>query len=135
MLGLSIVAPSQGFSPMPQSARTKKEPAFFIRPKHHTILAQIYKYQLLTNEQIGRAAGYAKTSIEEVQRLTKQLSTNGYVLVLVQPVVFGRAPYVYTLAKKGLNYLSSAGYDIRDYFRPSKESEKGYLFLAHTCKF
>jgi hypothetical protein len=56
MPDLSIFTPSQGFPPMPRlsAGQSKKEPAFFIRPKHHAILEQIYKYQLLTNEQIGK---------------------------------------------------------------------------------
>src|SRR5207249_106785 len=56
-------------------------------------------------------------------------------LSLARPVVRGKAPLVYTLARKGLNYLKGAGFDVRAYFRPSKEQEKSYLFLLHTLAF
>src|SRR5207248_11209716 len=79
-----------------------------------------------------RACGYSQNSLERVQRLTKQLVDNEYLLALPRPVVRGKAPLVYTLARKGLNYLKSAGFDVRDYFRPAKEQEKSYLFLQHT---
>jgi insertion element IS1 protein InsB len=49
-----------------------------------------------------------------------QLVDNGYLLSLPVPVVRGKAPFVYTLARKRLNYLKAAGVDVRDYFRPSK---------------
>jgi len=64
--------------------------------------------------------------------LTKQLVDTEYLLSLPVPVVRGKAPLVYTLARKGLNYLKDAGFDVREYFRPNKEQEKSYLFLQHT---
>src|SRR2546421_9851449 len=94
---------------------------FVVTASHDAVLQAVYRYQLLTSVQLVRACGYSPNSLERVQRLTKQLVDNEYLLSLPVPVVRGKAPLVYTLARKGLNYLKSAGFDVREYFRPSKE--------------
>jgi len=105
---------------------------FVVTASHDAVLQAVYKYQLLTSVQLLRACGYSPNSLERVQRLTKQLADREYVLSLPIPVTRGKSPLVYTLARKGLNYLKDAGFDVRVYFRPSKEQEKSYLFLLHT---
>ncbi len=105
---------------------------FVVTASHNAVLQAVYRYQLLTCLQLVKALGYSPNSLERVQRLVKQLTDNEYLLSLARPVVRGKAPLVYTLARKGLNYLKSAGFDVREYFRPSKEQEKSYLFLLHT---
>jgi hypothetical protein len=111
---------------------TKQTKPFIITAPHTAILQAVYHYQLLSNEQVVRACGYSEKSLERVQRLTKQLVDNGYLLALKQPVTKGNSPLVFTLARKGLNLLKDAGCDVRAYFRPSQEQEKSYLFLQHT---
>jgi len=105
---------------------------YVVTASHNAVLQAVYRYQLLTSLQLVKALGYSPNSLERVQRLVKQLTDNEYLLSLARPVVRGKAPLVYTLARKGLNYLKSAGFDVREYFRPSKEQEKSYLFLLHT---
>jgi hypothetical protein len=105
---------------------------FVVTASHNAVLQAVYRYQLLTSLQLVKTLGYSPNSLERVQRLVKQLTANEYLLSLARPVVRGKAPLVYTLARKGLNYLKSAGFDVREYFRPSKEQEKSYLFLLHT---
>jgi hypothetical protein len=105
---------------------------FVVTASHNGVLQAVYRYQLLTSVQVVRACGYSPNSLARVQRLTKQLVDNEYLLALARPVVRGKAPLVYTLARKGLNYLKGAGFDVREYFRPSQEQEKSYLFLLHT---
>lgn len=107
-------------------------PSFVVTASHDAVLQAVYKYQLLTSAQIVKACNYSPNSLERVQRLTKQLVDRGYLLSFPVPVVRGKAPLVYTLARKGLNYLKAAGFDVRSYFRPSKEQERTYLFLQHT---
>ena len=106
--------------------------SFVVTASHNGVLQAVYKYQLLTSVQLVRACGYSPNSLARIQRLTKQLVDTEYLLSLPVPVVRGKAPLVYTLARKGLNYLKMAGFDVREYFRPSKEQEKSYLFLQHT---
>ena len=134
---LSVFEPIHGGLPTPRTTTGEKQKKikiqpFVLRPKHHAILRAVYQYHLLTNELLGKAVGYSEKSLAEVQRLTRQLKLNEYVLSLEVPVIRGKAPLVYTLSRKGLKYLAAAGFDIRDYFRPCKETEKGYLFLQHT---
>jgi hypothetical protein len=111
---------------------SSKSNPFVVTASHNAVLQAVYRYQLLTSVQLVRACGYSHNSLARVQRLTKQLVDNGYLLSLPRPVVRGKAPLLYTLARKGLNYLKDAGFDVREYFRPSKEQEKSYLFLLHT---
>lgn len=105
---------------------------FILHLNHHTILVAVHKFHLLTNIQIGAACGYSPKSLKKVQYITKQLVDNGYLLAFPRPVTTGKAPLVYALARKGMNYLKDAGFNVREYFRPSQEQEKSYLFLAHT---
>ncbi len=105
---------------------------FVVTASHDAVLQAVYRYQLLTSVQLVRACGYSHNSLERVQRLVKQLTDNEYVLSLARPVTRGKSPLVYTLARKGLNYLKGNGFDVREYFRPSKEQAKSYLFLLHT---
>src|SRR6266568_4767843 len=109
-----------------------KPKPFVVTASLDAVLQAVYRYHLLTAVQLLKACGYSQNSLERVQRLTKQLVDTEYLLSLARPVVRGKAPLVYTLARKGLNYLKGAGFDVRAYFRPSKEQEKSYLFLLHT---
>ena len=134
---LSVFEPIHGGLPTPRTTTGEKPKQikiqpFVLRPKHHAMLRAVYQYHLLTNELLVKAVGYSEKSLAEVQRLTRQLKLSEYVLSLQLPVIRGNAPLVYTLSRKGLKYLAAAGFDIRDYFRPCKETEKGYLFLKHT---
>jgi hypothetical protein len=120
-----------GIDVMPR-IKTNTEKEFTVLVSHTALLVEIYKYQLLTTEQLLVACNYSVKSLARVQRLMKQLVDQEYVLAFPRPVIKGKAPLVYSLAIKARNYLERAGYDINDYFRPSSEQEKGYLFLEHT---
>jgi hypothetical protein len=105
---------------------------FVVTASHDVVLQGVYRYHLLTCLQLVKVCGYSPNSLHRVQTLVKQLADNGYLLSLARPVTRGKAPLVYTLDRKGLNYLKGNGFDVREYFRPSKEQEKSYLFLLHT---
>ncbi len=105
---------------------------FVVTASHDVVLQGVCKYQLLTSLQLVKVCGYSTKSLHRVQTLVKQLTDNGYLLSLARPVTRGKSPLVYTLARKGLNYLKDNGFDVREYFRPSQEQEKSYLFLLHT---
>jgi hypothetical protein len=105
--------------------------SFVVTASHDAVLLAVFRYQLLTSVQLLKVCGYSPNSLERIQRLTKQLVDNEYVLSLPIPVTRGKSPLVYALARKGLNYLKDADFDVRVYFRPSKEQEKSYLFLQH----
>src|SRR5947209_8130602 len=69
--------------------------------------------------------------INTVKARLKDLTDAGYVLPLSHPSI--RLPYMYALDRKGLNYLTAQGVDVREYFRPSQEedSAKNFLFREH----
>lgn len=117
---------------MAQSPTKASKKPFTLTQAHHNILVELHKYQLLTNMQLLVVCGYSKTSLERMQRLTKQLVDNEYLLASAVPTQQARSPRYFTLARKSLNYLHEAGFDVREYFRPSKEQERGFLFLNHT---
>ncbi len=114
--------------------RSSRKTDVVITAPSHALIEAIYRYQLVTCEQLRLACGYSKNSLRLVQKLLKALTAYGYVLTLSRPTLRGKAPFIYTLARKGLQYLNAAGYDVLDYFRPSQEREKenNYLFLTHT---
>jgi hypothetical protein len=66
-----------------------------------------------------------------VKSRLKDLTEAGFVLALYHHSI--RLPYMYALDRKGLNYLSEQGTDVREYFRPlqEKETEQNFLFRAH----
>lgn len=73
---------------------------FVVAASHDAVLQAVYKYQLLTSAQLEKACGYSPNSLARVQRLTKQLVDAKYLLSLPVPVVRGKAPLVYILARK-----------------------------------
>ncbi len=105
---------------------------FVVTASHDAVLQAVYRYQLLTCVQLLKALSYSQNSLAGMQRLVKKLTDNGYLLAIAHPVTRGKPPLVYTLARKGLNYLYAQEFDVKEYFRPSKEQEKSYLFLQHT---
>jgi len=122
-------------SPAPAKEKTAlRKTADGISAASHALIEAIYRYQLVTCEQLVTACGYSKNSLRLVQKMLRHLVEQHYVLTLSRPTLKGKAPFVYTLARKGLQYLKKAGYDVSDYFRPSQEREleKNYLFLSHT---
>jgi len=114
------------------ASKQSKSVPFAPTASHSAVLQAVCKYHLLTNIQIRVACGYKPNSLHLVQQLTKQLVDNEYLLSFPRPTISGTSQLIYALARRGRNYLKSAGVDVRDYFRPSQEQEKSYLFLAHT---
>src|SRR5712691_4427515 len=83
-----------------------KPKPFVVTASLDAVLQAVYRYHLLTSVQLLKACGYSRNSLGRVQRLTKQLVDNEYLLSLARPVVRGKAPLVYTLARKGLCAMS-----------------------------
>jgi hypothetical protein len=108
----------------------KKRTAFVVTPVHDLLLRDLHTLQRATAEQLTRL-NYKMGMINTVKARLKDLSDNRYVLPLSHPSI--RLPYLYALDRKGLNYLSDQGVDVREYFRPSQEedSAKNFLFREH----
>src|SRR5271165_3432820 len=101
---------------------------FIITEVYHHLIEGLYTYHFLTAEQVCRLY-YAPGTITTVKARLRLLEENGYALSLNLPTTHGNSPHVYTLDRKGLNYLRDAGYEVKRYFRPPQEKEKNYLFL------
>jgi hypothetical protein len=125
----------QGILPMPRmtpQSRTqeRKKPSFVITPVYDVLLRDLNTLQRATAEQLTRL-NYKMGMINTVKARLKDLADNRYVLPLSHPSI--RLPYMYALDRKGLNYLSAQGVDVREYFRPSQDEDtaKNFLFREH----
>ncbi len=108
----------------------KKQPAFVITPVHDLLLRDLHILHRATAEQLCRL-NYKMGMLTTVKQRLKDLTDNRYVLPLSHPSI--RLPYLYSLDRKGLQYLHAQGIDVREYFRPSQEedSAKNFLFREH----
>ena len=108
----------------------KKNTAFVVTPVHDLLLHDLHTLQRATAEQLTRL-NYKMGMLNTVKARLKDLADNRYVLPLSHPSI--RLPFMYALDRKGLNYLSAQGVDVREYFRPSQEedSAKNFLFREH----
>lgn len=107
-----------------------KQKTFVVTPVHDLLLHDLNTLQRATAEQLTRL-NYKMGMLTTVKQRLKDLSDNRYVLPLSHPSI--RLPYMYALDRKGLNYLSAQGVDVREYFRPFQEedSAKNFLFREH----
>jgi hypothetical protein len=97
------------------------------------ILRAIFCHHYLSAQQVCRLL-YSRGSLTHVQSKLKRLTDSGHCqrLFLPRPSQHGSAPSVYTLARKGLNYLQNQGLDTTRRYHSVEEREHSYLFLAHT---
>lgn len=101
-----------------------------ISPIDDAFLKAIFSYWFLTAKQVTRLL-YSEGSLTSVSSRLKRLSDNGYLHRTYCPTEFGRAPIVYTLDRKGINYLKATG-DLEDVrYRPS-EVPNTHIFMSHT---
>lgn len=101
-----------------------------------SILHALARFHYLTAAQASRL--FYPTLRDEnryMQRRFKKLIDPEYVLRLgCLPVPSrGSAPYVYTLARKGREYLKSLGITVEDYYRPAEEQRavENRPFMLH----
>ena len=96
------------------------------------IICSVYRYHFLTAIQVCRLF-YDPDSLKFVRSKLKRLTDLGYLHRLLLPTVsLGKPAFIYTLGRKGINYLRSAGFEDFHRFRPSGQEEHSYFFLRHT---
>lgn len=102
-------------------------------PGDTAILEAISRYNILSAQQVCRLL-YKPGSLTYVQTKLKHFTDLNLCqrFFLPRTTRAGSAPSLYTLARKGLNYLRSQGTDVDHRYRPSEKREHGYLFLSHT---
>jgi hypothetical protein len=119
-----------------------------IGPNEDAILRALARYHYLVSRQVCRLLGFSPKSIEHVQGLLKRLADAGYLERIVLPhrsraatgayTRGGMGPFVFTLARKGQQYLAAADADADGEpprrARPGVEREHSYLFLTHTLQ-
>src|SRR3954451_6116214 len=98
--------------------------ALLITEVDESILHALARFHYLTAAQASRLF-YPNLRDENryIQRRLRKLIDAGYVLRLgCLPVPSrGSSPYVYTLARKGREYLKGLGVTVEDYYRPAEE--------------
>src|SRR5712692_9315471 len=122
---------------MPRVKKTDetKPAAFSIKPHHDRILEAIYRYQMMTVEQVTRLL-YRPGTISTVRALLGELASHEYLLSFHEPrpTPVGSTPKIYILSLRGYNHLKKHGISLPFRFRVPdvSELEKNYLFLRHN---
>src|SRR4051794_36424258 len=101
------------------------------------ILYALNRYMYLTAAQVSRLLYPSATDVNRyIRTRLSQLSEQKYVLRFRRYPVpsTGSAPFVFTLDRKGRQYLSAQGIDVPEYFRPSETREvvENHQFMQHT---
>lgn len=96
-------------------------------------LLALARYGYLTARQCTTLL-FSPGSLTHVQATLKGLVEGEYAqrLFLPRPTPHGRAPAVYTLARRGRSYLAAAGVDVPVRLRPAEEAGRSSLHLGHT---
>jgi hypothetical protein len=107
--------------------------AFSVKPAHESILKSLYTYYYLTAKQVCRLH-YSPGSFTRVEKLLKELRDNQYLQWDFLPVKrrFGSSPAYYMLARRGVAYLRSLGFDVSLLPYPSEKRQLKSLFIPHT---
>jgi hypothetical protein len=96
------------------------------------VIRAIHAYHFLTVEQICRLL-YSPGSLSHARVQLKRLADVGFLQRFRAPTAkAGNTPFIYTLARRGMQYLTTTGITEFSRFRPSENIELSYLFLSHT---
>jgi hypothetical protein len=111
--------------------------AYLIKEADQGVLHALARFHYLTAAQTIRLL-YPNNNdarARYTQKLFKRLVDAGYVLRLraLPMPKYGMAPHVFTLAKKGREYVSGMGVSVEPYFRPSRERDasENSPFMLH----
>jgi hypothetical protein len=110
--------------------------AYLIKEADQSILHALARFHYLTAAQANRLLYPNNTDGNRyIQRLLKRLVDAEYILRLgALPMPrYGQAPHVFTLARKGREYLQGLGVSVEPYFRPSEErrATENSPFMLH----
>ncbi len=101
------------------------------------MLMALNRYQYLTAAQASRLLyPNLHDNNRYSSRRLKRLVDAGYVLRLrdMPKPMYGSPPHVFTLGRRGRQYLNSLGIETPTYYRPSEEGVKAFnrLYMQHT---
>src|SRR5207248_7162369 len=99
----------------------RQQTGFTMGEVDEAILRALARYHYLTAAQGSRLL-YPHLADENryMQRRLKELEKAGYILRLraLPTPRYGQAPHVFTLARRGRQYLTTLGVPVKPYFRP-----------------
>ncbi len=106
-----------------------------LKPSDEQVLKSLHRFHYLSSRQLCRLA-YSRGSLTYAQSKLKNLTDAGYCqrIWLPKRAQYGSAPSVYTLARRGINYLRAIGLDVSGRFHPSEKRSLSYLFLDHMLE-
>lgn len=104
-----------------------------LSPQDALILRNLARFHYLVARQVCRLL-YSPSSITYVQTRLKLLTEEGFCqrIWLPKRARYGSAPAVYTLARRGINYMAAAGVDVIRRYHPAEQEARSFLFLNHT---
>lgn len=114
----------------------RQQTGFIIGEADEAILRALARYHYLTAGQGSRLL-YPNLVDDNryMQRRLKDLEKADYVLRLraLPTPRYGQAPHVFTLARRGRQYLTGLGVPVKPYFRPSEEvrATENNTFMRH----
>lgn len=120
---------------MPSVSSHSPNSGFALKPADEIVLHWLNRFHYLSAAQICRLS-YSRGSLSYVQTKLKQLSDASLVqrIWLPRREPRGSSPAIYTLARKGINYLRALGVEVAVRFHPSEQSSLSYIFLTHTLE-
>jgi hypothetical protein len=113
-----------------------RQPSFLITEVDGAVLRALARFHYLTAAQASRLL-YPNLLDDNryMQRRLKRLVDGDYVLRLraLPAPQFGQAPHVFTLGRRGRQYLQELGEGLFPYFRPSEEKRASlnHPFMIH----
>jgi hypothetical protein len=113
-----------------------RQPYFLITEVDEVVLRALARFHYLTAAQASRLLHpNLQDDNRYMQRRLKKLVDGEYVLRLraLPMPQFGQAPHVFTLGRRGRQYLQELGEGIFPYFRPSEEKRAttNHPFMTH----
>src|SRR5512144_327291 len=113
-----------------------RQQAFLITEVDKAARLALSRFHYLTAKQAGRLLyPNANDNNRYMQRRFKRLVDAGFVLRLCALPMprYGQAPHVFTLARKGRDYLHALGVPVEAYFRPVEErrASENRPFMIH----
>lgn len=115
-----------------RTTRPKEEP-FTILPSHERVLQALGRYGRLTAEQTKRLF-LGEHSLTRAQQWLRALSANSYVTRrrVGREAEHGSGPLVYSLDRRGIDFLRAIGRGDSRRLRQSEEEDRASAFLLHS---
>lgn len=93
------------------------------------------QYYFLTSKQLTKLMGYKPSMYSNVKPRLMDLVEWKYLQIIKLPTVSGNAPYIFTLAHKGVKLLrEELGQEVEVIYKPSQIAELNHSWLKHLLE-